>query len=362
VAEQLYMCKSPVDIRKRSGGFMGFNLRGFGVLWAVLAATVAQAEIVTPQQLAAMKADYKRPPAKPVENQALVDLGRHLFWDPRASASGKTACVTCHQPYLGWSVTDQRSRNDSGKFTSRRSQPLLALSHAGHPKVGWDGRNADLEAQAKSSIATGSMSMRETDTPVKVEVIEERFRRIPEYVDKFKAANLDINIDAMAKAIAAYERTMEPGISPFDRWIGGDEAAISESAKRGFALFNGKANCSGCHGGWRFTDDQFHDIGTTKTDRGRGNSVKDDPMMQFAFKTPTLRSVALRPPYMHNGSALTLYEVVKHYEKGGTDRPSRSPMMMPLQLSEQDRLDLVAFMQTLTGMPEGEAAPNLPAF
>lgn len=311
-------------------------------------------------QRGSMKADYKRPPARPVEHHALVDLGRHLFFDPRISASGKTACVSCHQPYLGWSVTDMRSRNDSGRLTSRRSQTLLALGHAKDVPYGWDGRNASLEAQAKSSIATGSMSMRETDTPVKVEVIEQRIQAIPDYVERFKAAGLAGDLDGIAKALAAFERTMEPGPSPFDRWIEGDEGAISEGAKRGFVLFNGKANCSACHSGWRFTDDRFHDIGTTTTDRGRGNVVKDDPMLQFAFKTPTLRSIALRPSYMHNGSAVSLYDVVKHYETGGIERPSRSPMMMALDLSEQDRVDLVAFMQTLTGMPEGEPPPPLP--
>jgi cytochrome c peroxidase len=131
-------------------------------------------------------------------------------------------------------------------------------------------------------------------------------------------------------------------------------------ARRGFALFNGSANCAVCHGGWRFTDDRFHDIGTTTTDRDRGRDLKSDEAMQYAFKTPTLRSVALRPPYMHNGSATTLYDVVKHYETGGIDRPSRSPAIMKLDLTEPDRLDLVAFMQTLTGMPEGEAPPKLP--
>jgi cytochrome c peroxidase len=207
------------------------------------------------------------------------------------------------------------------------------------------------------------MSMRETDTPVKVEVIEQRIRDVPQYVEMFNKAmpNQPINVDTIVKAIAEYERTIEPGISPFDRWIGGDESAISESAKRGFATFNGKANCSGCHSGWRMTDDNFHDIGTTTTDKGRGRELKDDPMMQFAFKTPTLRSVAVRPPYMHNGSATTLEEVVKHYEKGGIDRASRSPMMMPLELSDQERQDLVAFMQTLTGSPEGEPKPVLPS-
>jgi cytochrome c peroxidase len=109
------------------------------------------------------------------------------------------------------------------------------------------------------------------------------------------------------------------------------------------------ANCSGCHGGWRFTDDKFHDIGTTTTDRGRGAVDKSDELMQFAFKTPTLRSVALRPPYMHNASSATLVEVMKHYEKGGIDRPSRSPMMMPIELNDQERGDLIAFLETLNG-------------
>jgi len=105
--------------------------------------------------------------------------------------------------------------------------------------------------------------------------------------------------------------------------------------------------CFSCHAGWRFTDDQFHDIGTTTTDQGRGREVKVETL-NFAFKTPTLRSVALRPPYMHNASLATLGDVVRHYEKGGIDRPSRSAMMHPIQLTDQERLDLVAFMETLT--------------
>jgi cytochrome c peroxidase len=304
------------------------------------------------QDIARMKSDYRRPPPLPVENQVLVDLGRDLFFDPRVSASGKTACATCHFPELGFAVTDARSRNDSGKLTSRRSQPLIGLGYAAKGPYGWDGRNASLEAQAKSSIATGSMSMRETDTPVKVEVIEERIRSDPAYAAKFKVAlpASSINVDSIAQAIAAFERTLEPGPAAFDRWIAGDENAISEPAKRGFVLFNAKATCFVCHSGWRFTDDRFHDIGTTTTDRGRGRDLKDDELMQFAFKTPTLRSVALRPPYMHNGSSKTLYDSVRHYEKGGIDRPSRSPLMLPLELTEQERLDLVAFMESLTGM------------
>jgi cytochrome c peroxidase len=297
----------------------------------------------------ALKDQYRRAPARPVENATLVELGLGLFTDPQLSASGKTACITCHLPQAAWSVLEARSTNDSGKLTSRKSQTLIGIGHAASPINGWDGRNPTLEAQAKSSVTTGSMSMRETPTPVAVEVIEQRFRSNPAYVAKFNAAlpGAPVNIDTIVQAVAAFERTIEPEQAPFDRWIAGDEAAISASAKRGFELFNSKGLCFTCHGGWRFTDDKFHDIGTSTTDRGRGVTLKDDPQMQFAFKTPTLRSVAQRSPYMNNGSAATLDDVVRHYEKGGIDRPSRSPLLQPIKLNDQERRDLVAFMETL---------------
>ena len=305
-------------------------------------------------EIAGMQREYRRPPPRPMGNKALVELGRDLFFAPQLSASGKTSCASCHFPELGWGVTDARSLNNSGKLTSRKSQPLIGLGHAGKAAVGWDGRSATLEDQAKASIATGSMSMRETATPVKVELIEERIRSDAAYVAKFAGAmpGVTINIDSIVRAIAEFERTLEPGVAPFDRWIDGGEDAIPASAKRGFVLFNGKANCFACHSGWRFTDDKFHDIGTTTTDVGRGRVDKDDPLMQFAFKTPTLRSVALRPPYMHNGSDATLRDVMKLYEKGGIDRPSRSPLMMPIELNDQERDDLIAFMESLTGSNE----------
>src|SRR3954471_18516706 len=156
------------------------------VLWfAILQANTAHAQGASQADLVALKRDYRRPPPRTIENQALVDLGRDLFFEPRISASGKTACASCHFPELGWVVTDARSVNDSGKLTSRKSQPLIGLGYAGNAPVGWDGRNASLEAQAKSSIVSGSMSMQETDTPVKVEIIEERIRSHFSYAAKF---------------------------------------------------------------------------------------------------------------------------------------------------------------------------------
>ena len=299
-----------------------------------------------------MKAEYRRPPARAVENAALAELGRDLFFDPVISASGKTSCATCHRPELGWTSNEPRSPGDSGRPTQRKTQTLLGIGHA-RPPFDWDGRHATLEAQAVSSIGTGSMSMFATPNEVRVDDIVARLRANRRYVAKFQAAmpGAPINLDSVVIALAAFQRTIEPGEAPFDRWIAGDEAAIPEAAKRGFVLFHTEAACSGCHIGWRFTDDRFHDVGTTTTDQGRGRELKSDPKMQFAFKTPTLRSVALRAPYLHDGSAATLRDVVDLYVKGGIDRPSRSPMINPFDLTEQERDDLVAFMQTLTGEP-----------
>jgi cytochrome c peroxidase len=300
----------------------------------------------------AMKREYRRPPARPVANPALADLGRTLFFDPVISASGKTACASCHRPELGFGSNEARSVSDSGRPTLRKTQALLGIGHA-RPPFDWDGRHATLEAQAVSSIGTGTMSMFATKTEVKVDDILARLRGNESYVSKFRQAlpGAPINLDNVVIAISAFERTIEPGEAPFDRWIEGDETAIPEAAKRGFVLFHTEAACSGCHSGWRFTDDRFHDIGSSTTDRGRGRELKDDPKMQFAFKTPTLRSVALRSPHLHDGSAATLRDVVDHYAKGGIDRPSRSPMIHPIELTEQERNDLVAFMQTLTENP-----------
>lgn len=312
-------------------------------------AAAAASDAVLPHMVEAMKRDYRRPPPRPIENPALAELGRMLFFDPALSASGKTACGSCHVPQFGWASSGARSIGDSGRPMQRVTQTLLGIGHA-RPPFDWDGRHATLEAQAVSAIGTGSMSMFMTGAEVRVDDIIARLRANETYVAKFAEAmpGKPINLDNTVIALAAFQRTIEPGVAPFDRWIEGDEGAISAAAKRGFVLFNTDAACSACHGGWRLTDDKFHDIGTSTTDRGRGRELKDEVAMQFAFKTPTLRSVALRAPYMHDGSAATLREVVDHYVKGGIDRPSRSRMVHPIDLTEQERDELVAFMQTLT--------------
>ena len=148
--------------------------------------------------------------------------------------------------------------------------------------------------------------------------------------------------------------------APFDRWIEGDETAISESAKRGFVAFNGKGNCAACHSDWRFTDDGFHDIGLKSDDIGRGAQVPDVQSLQHAFKTPTLRNIDQRAPYMHDGSLANLREVVVHYDTGFVERPSLSPEMHHLGLTEQEVVDLIEFMHTLTSRDDKISIPVLP--
>jgi cytochrome c peroxidase len=188
-----------------------------------------------------------------------------------------------------------------------------------------------------------------------------RLKAIPEYAPLFQAAfpNEGISEDTVAKAIATYERTVVSGRAPFDAWIAGDEKAIPEAAKRGFALFNTKARCTACHAGWNLTDDSFHDIGLADPDIGRSKFL---PVvkMQHAFKTPGLREIGRRGPYMHDGSIVTLEAVVEHYDRGGLARESRSEMIKPLGLTAQEKADLVAFMKTLTSDIDPTTVPTLP--
>lgn len=310
---------------------------------------IASAGFAQADELNELKSGYHRAMSPPVDNKALVELGRDLFFDPVISSTGNTSCANCHRPQSAFTINEPHSRTDSGQPTFRKTQTLLGIGHA-RPPFDWDGRAATLEAQAVSSIGIGSMSLFPSKTPVKVDEIMARLRGKEGYAAKFKAAFPDgaIKIDNVVIAIAAFERTIEPGEAPFDRFVEGDDGAISEAAKRGFILFNGKARCAQCHGGWRFTDDLFHDIGTSTTDLGRGADLKKNEKMQYAFKTPTLRSIAQRAPYMHDGSMASLRDVLKHYVKGGIERPSRSPLMMPISLSEAEEGDLIAFLETLS--------------
>jgi cytochrome c peroxidase len=220
----------------------------------------------------------------------------------------------------------------------------------------WDGRLANLEEQALGPIQSpGEMNM-------PIDQLMERLNTIPEYKPLFAAAfpGEPMSPKTLAKAIATYERTVVSQRAPFDNWIDGNEKAISEEAKRGFALFNTKAQCSSCHEGWNLTNDGFQDIGLPSEDVGRGKYAPGVVKMEHAFKTPGLREITHRAPYMHDGSLKTLEQVVEHYDQGGVNRPSRSDLMKPLGLTSQEKSDLVAFLKTLTSDLSPTAVPVMP--
>lgn len=283
------------------------------------------------------------------------ELGRKLFFDPRLSGSNKISCATCHQPGLDWEDGLTTSIGESMTPLPRHTPTILNLAWG--ELFLWDGRAESLEEQALLPIASHDEMNLDLDKML------EKIAAIPDYKDLFDEAypKQGLSMDTIAKAIATFERTIISSQSPFDRWIAGDSDAISDSAKRGFVIFNGKAMCSACHSTWRFTDDGFHDIGIDSQDRGRGDIIEDVESLEFAFKTPTLRNIAERAPYMHDGSESTLEDVLEFYNRGGdVQRPSLSENIRPLGLSDQDKLDLVNFLKTLTSNDMEVTAPRLP--
>jgi cytochrome c peroxidase len=286
---------------------------------------------------------------------ARVELGRALFFDPRLSNSGSMSCATCHNPDLSWGDGRPRAVGDGKQQLTRRTPTILNLAWA--PALFWDGRSDSLEDQAVGPIeAAGEMNL-------KMGVLISRLQAIHGYRPLFARAypGEAISSKTIGKAIATFERGIVSPNAPFDRWVAGDERAISADARRGFVLFNEKARCSVCHSGWRFTDDGFYDIGVATQDVGRGKLTPFIELTRFAFKTPTLRNVAQRAPYLHNGSAATLEDVIDLYDRGGlAKRSSLSPEMKPLRLTAGEKKDLVAFLGTLTSHDPVGQVPVLP--
>jgi cytochrome c peroxidase len=304
--------------------------------------------------------EYQRPARVPFPEDnaptaARETLGRALFFDPRLSGSNWISCASCHNPGLSWGDALPRAIGHGMQTLGRRTPTILNLAWA--DAMFWDGRADSLEAQALGPIeAEGEMNLPLAELAGKLSAIEG-------YRTLFAAAypGEPIAPPTIAKAIATFERAVVSADAPFDRWVRGDEDAISTDAKRGFVLFNTKARCALCHAGWRFTNDSFHDIGVVTSDAGRGSMLPGIPVMQHAFKTPTLRDVARRAPFMHNGSVATLEEVVELYDRGGlVKRPSLSPDLKPLGLTTAEKRELTAFLRTLTSPEQPVLLPALP--
>jgi len=345
-------------IAATSTAAIGFATLSFG---AVIVGETRRVDLgaKAPAGVDAMKALYRRPSTIPFPKDnpytpEKAALGKKLYFDTRISVTSAQSCASCHSPGFGWG--DGLALGvGHGMAQLGRHSPTIINAAWGSIFM-WDGRLANLEEQALGPIQSpGEMNM-------PVEKLMQRLAGIPEYKPLFEAAfpNEGMKIPTLAKAIATYERTVVSERAPFDAWIEGNEKAISEEAKRGFALFNGKAQCSACHEGWNFTNEGFQDIGLPSEDVGRGQFVPGVIKMQHAFKTPSLREITRRSPFMHDGSLATLEAVVEHYDHGGLDRPSRSDLMKPLGLTAQEKADVVAFLKTLTSDLSPTSVPVLP--
>jgi cytochrome c peroxidase len=289
---------------------------------------------------------------------ARVELGKVLFFDPRLSGSGATSCASCHNPGLGWSDGLKTGIGVGGQILGRATPTII--NTAFNTQFMWDGRKKSLEDQALGPMKAKD----EMDTDFAA--LFERLRAMPGYVALFDQAypREGITEETIAKALAAFERTVVSNDSPFDRWLAGDTRALTPGQWRGFQVFldPNKGNCAACHSGPNFTDNGFHNIGVKTSgqqDLGRFN-IRAIASMKGAFKTPSLRDIELTAPYFRDGSATTLREVVEHYVRGGDDRSNLSPDMKPLKLSEQEKEDLLAFLRSLTGRRTAFVMPELP--
>lgn len=275
-----------------------------------------------------------------------IALGHQLYFDPRLSVDNSVSCATCHDPEKGYSNGEAVATGVGGQKGGRSSPTIINSAYA--KLQFWDGRAGSLEDQALGPIANPI----EMNLPVEEAVA--KLNAIAGYREQFqKVFGTDVTAENLAKAIAAYERTVLCGDAPYDRYKAGDMTALSEGAQRGLKLFFGKANCSACHGGHSFTDFAFHNIGLPGEDEGRKAISKLDGD-KGSFKTPTLREIARTAPYMHDGSLKTLEDVVEHYNKGGDQNPLIDEEIFPLKLTAEEKADLVTFLK------EGLASSNYP--
>ena len=286
-----------------------------------------------------------------------VELGKLLFFDPRLSRDNTISCASCHKPELGWTDGTKLAMGIGNQLSTRNTMTIINRLY-GHAQL-WHGKMATLEAQAKNPLTKSvRMGMPSADAE------DAKLNAIQGYREQFqKTFCTDVTMDGIAKAIAAFERTILSGNSPADRYdMGGEENALSESAKRGLQIFQSKGRCTRCHSGFNFADEEFHNLGidwdTARVDLGR-YSVDKHPGTVGGFKTPTLRDIARTAPYMHDGRFASLEEVVEFYDRGGIPNPHLSNLIIPLGLTAQEKKDLVEYMRALNGEGWQLTAPTV---
>ena len=279
-----------------------------------------------------------------------VELGKLLFFDKRLSANETIACASCHVPALAFTDGQPVSTGIHGQ-KGGRSAPT-AVNRVFSTAQFWDGRAATLEDQSVGPFVN----------PVEHgfadhDVLVAKVKTIAGYHPLFERAfgPVPITLDLIGKAIASFQRTLLSGNSPYDRFVEEDDArALSETAQNGFRVFVGKGRCLSCHSGFNFTDERFHNLGVgwdhdqTQTDVGRYAVTKQAEDLG-AFKTPTLREIARTAPYMHDGRFATLRQVIEFYDRGGMPNPYLDSAVKPLQLTEQEKEDVIEFLRSLNG-------------
>ncbi len=277
---------------------------------------------------------------------ARVELGKTLFFDGRLSANGAVSCAFCHEPSHAFSASTPLSRGVNGRLGVRHAPTLI--NRAWGKSQFWDGRAPTLEAQVIVPMTNPD------EMGMTVDQVVERLRNIKGYAPLFAAAFGDgaITFDRIARAIASFERTIVSGNSPYDRYLAGDKSALTKQQKAGLNFFNGKGECAECHSGPNFTTEKFANIGEGM------DQANPDPGLEAItkkrgdfgkFKVPTLRDLAHRGPYMHDGRSRTLGDVLDLYAKGGLPNPHLDTRLTPFYMDEQTRQDLLAFLDSLNG-------------
>jgi cytochrome c peroxidase len=274
-----------------------------------------------------------------------VALGRQLFFDERLSVDGSKSCYSCHLCEKGLTDGLPKAIGPGNKTLPRHSPTLWNIGY--HKEFYWDGRSPSLEKQAMAAWTGGNMGVGDKQAEVVA-----RINALQGYKSQFqKVFQSDATAENIMKALAAFERTIISGDTPWDRYRAGDKNAISESAFRGWNIFQ-TIKCNQCHDGVLFTDQQYHNIGIgmdqPTPDGGRANFTKK-PEDTGAFKTPTLRDVAKSAPYFHDGSAKTLEEAVDIMLAGG--KPNQyldKKNLQPQKVLPEQREDLLNFLRSLT--------------
>jgi cytochrome c peroxidase len=323
----------------------------------VLSFGLIAASCATPSQDSSVGAVSKLPPvAHPASNpfsEAKVALGKQLFVEPRMSGSGKMACQGCHYRNLGWTDAQVLSRKDNGDLNTRHTPSLYNVGY--QTAWYWDGRAPSLEAQVLAAWRGQTNA-----DPAKVAALLDA---IPGYRSQFATVfGGGATPERIVDALAAYLRTKTSDDSPWDRYERGERRAVTGDAVAGFALFMGKGRCAACHVPPFYGNSTFHNVGLehgkAKPDPGRFTVTKDEAD-RGAFKTPSLRSVALGAPYFHDGSVATLEEAVRYMAGGGKADPNKSALLSPTGLTDREIRQVVAFLESLTSTEEWKA-PTLP--